>query len=322
MRLHHGDDAPLAGHAGGAQHGGDLDGMMRVIVIDHDALPLAGTAEAPLHAGEGGEGRADHLIAHAGFGRCGERAESVQRVVMPEHRKREILELARAALHARAEIGVEGDPVVIGTQIGEPDVGVARHAIGQRAAAIGGATELGQQFAHHRMIDAGDGEAIERDRIDELVEGLMQRVERRPIIHVLGVDIGDHADLGRELQERTVGLVGLDHHPFALADAGIGAPGIDDAAGDHGGVEIGRLQQIGDQRGGGGLAVGAGDRHGGARAHQLGQHLGAANDGKATLLGRFEFGIAGLDRAGDDEMARAFDVVGIVADQAGDAAGA
>jgi hypothetical protein len=38
-----------------------------------------------------------------------------------EHRKREILELARAPF-TPAEIGVEGDPVVIGAQIGEPDI--------------------------------------------------------------------------------------------------------------------------------------------------------------------------------------------------------
>ena len=82
------------------------------------------------------------------------------------------------------------------------------------------------------------------------------------------------------------------------------------------------FEQVGDQRGGGGLAVGAGDGHGGARAHQLGQHLGAADDGKAALLGRFEFRIAGLHRGGDDEMARAVEVGRVVADQAGDAAGA
>ena len=82
------------------------------------------------------------------------------------------------------------------------------------------------------------------------------------------------------------------------------------------------FEQIGDQRGGGGLAVGAGDRHGGAGAHQLGQHLGAADDGNAALLGRLEFGIAGLHRAGDDEMGRAVDIGGVVADQAGDAVGA
>ena len=160
---------PFAGHARGAQHGGDLHRMMRVIVIDGDALPLAGAREAPLHAGEGGKGRADDLVADAGFGRGGKRAERVQRVVMAEHRKRQVFELARAALDRRTEIGVEGDAVVIGTQIAEPDIGVARHAIGQRAAAIGGAAELGEQLAHHRMIDAGDGQAVKRDGLDELI---------------------------------------------------------------------------------------------------------------------------------------------------------
>ena len=65
--------------------------------------------------------------------------------------------------------------------------------------------------------------------------------DRLPIVHVLGIDIGDDADLGGKLQEGAVGFVGLDHHPLALADAGVGAPVIDDAAGDHGRVEAGRL---------------------------------------------------------------------------------
>ena len=149
----------------------------------------------------------------------------------------------------------------------------------------------------------------------------MQRFERRPIVHVLGIDIGHHADLGRKLQEGAVGFVGLDHHPFAPADPRIGAPAIDDAARDHGRIEVRGFQQVGDERGGGGLAVRAGDRHGGARAHQLGKHLGAADDGKSLLLGRLELRIARLYRAGNDEMGRAGDIGGVVADQAEDAAG-
>ena len=47
---------------------------------------------------------------------------------------------------------------------------------------------------------------------------------------------------GRELDEGAVGLVGLDDHPLALAEARIGAPGVDDAAGDHRRIEAGVLR--------------------------------------------------------------------------------
>ena len=47
-----------------------------------------------------------------------------------------------------------------GLQIGEPDIGIARHAIGQRAPPIGGAAKLGEKLAHHGMIDAGNHEPV------------------------------------------------------------------------------------------------------------------------------------------------------------------
>ena len=319
MRLDHGNDAALTGHARGAEHGSDLDGVMGVVVVDGGAVPLADTTEAPLDAGECGKGRADHLVADARLARGGERGERVQRVVVAEQREREVLELARAALDRGAEIGVEGDAVMIRPEIAQPDIGIARHAICERSATIGGAAELGKKLAHNRVVDAGNSETIERDRLDELLEGLVQRRKRRPIVHMLGVDIGHHPDLSRQLEKGAVKLVGLDHHPVALADPGIGAPGIDDAAGDHRRVEVGALEQIGDQRGRRGLAVRAGDRHGCTGAHQLGQHLGAADDGNAALLGRLEFGVAGLDRARNDEMGGAVDIGGVMADQGLDA---
>ena len=59
MRLDHGDDAPARAGPGRLQHGGDLDGVMAVVVVDGDAVPGAGELEAALDAGEAGQGRAD-----------------------------------------------------------------------------------------------------------------------------------------------------------------------------------------------------------------------------------------------------------------------
>jgi len=49
MRLDHGDDAALAGHARRAEHRGNLDRMVRVVVIDGGAVPFADPREAPFH---------------------------------------------------------------------------------------------------------------------------------------------------------------------------------------------------------------------------------------------------------------------------------
>ena len=59
VRLHDGDDLARGGGARGAQHGGDLDRMMAVIVDDGDAVDLAGLGEAPLDAAEAGQRLAD-----------------------------------------------------------------------------------------------------------------------------------------------------------------------------------------------------------------------------------------------------------------------
>ncbi len=50
MRLHHRDDLALGRGARRAQHRRDLHRMMRIVVEDRDAVPLAGLGEAPLDA--------------------------------------------------------------------------------------------------------------------------------------------------------------------------------------------------------------------------------------------------------------------------------
>ena len=80
VRLDHGDDASIAGDAGGAEHSGDLDRMMRVVVIDAHALPFADMGEAALHAGEAGKASTDGVVAHACLGRNGERRKRIQRM--------------------------------------------------------------------------------------------------------------------------------------------------------------------------------------------------------------------------------------------------
>ena len=140
---------------------------------------------------------------------------------------------------------------------------------------------LSDQQLHHRMVGAHHREAVERHVLDESAERLLHRVEGLEMIEMLGVDVGDDGDVGRKLQEGAVGLVGLDHHPVAGAEPGIGAIGVDDAAVDHGRIEAAGVEQRRHQRGRRGLAVGAGDRDAALEPHQLGQHLGAAHHRQA-----------------------------------------
>ena len=164
------------------------------------------------------------------------------------------------------------------------------------------------------MVDAGDQRPVERDVRNERLERIAQRIDRAVVVHVLRVDIGDDRDGRGQLHEGAVGLVRLDHHPAALALAGIRAVGLDDAAIDHGRVLAAGIEQRRDQRGRGGLAMGAADGDVRAQPHQFGQHLGPAHHRQGAGAGRIEFRVAALDRRRDHHHPRLAQVLGRLAD--------
>ena len=64
-----------------------------------------------------------------------------------------------------------------------------------------------------------------RAGLQEIDEGLLQPREVVAVgLHVVGVDVGDHRDHRLQVQERGVGLVGLDDDEFARAQARIASP--------------------------------------------------------------------------------------------------
>ena len=166
------------------------------------------------------------------------------------------------------------------------------------------------------MVDAHHREAVERDVLDEGAEGVLDRVEGAEMVEMLGVDIGDDGDVGGQLQEGAVGFVGLDHHPVALAHAGIGAVGVDDAAIDDG-RDRGRRRRAASRRARSSSSCRACRRwRRMLEAHQLGQHLGAAHDRQAPLARGHQLGIVALDRRRDTTRTSAVaEVLGRVADE-------
>ena len=90
MRLHHGDDLVRGRGAGRAQHRGDFDRVMAVIVENDRALPLAGAGEATLDAAEARQPLGDVLDADAKLIGDRDRRSGVERVVMARHRQDEV----------------------------------------------------------------------------------------------------------------------------------------------------------------------------------------------------------------------------------------
>jgi hypothetical protein len=133
-------------------------------------------------------------------------------------------------------------------------------------------------------------------------------------VHVVGVDVGDDRHHRQQVQERGVGLVGLDHDVFARPQPGVGPGAVEPPADDEGRVQFGGGQHAGDQAGGGGLAVGAGNRDAFFHAHQLGQHDGARHHRQQLGVGGHHLGVVGLDRGGGDDAVGPVDVRGVVPD--------
>src|SRR5262245_1504258 len=108
------------------------------------------------------------------------------------------------------------------------------------------------------MVDAGYRQTVEGNIAQEGGELLMHRLDRLEVVEMLGVDVGDDADLGWNLDEGSVGFIGLHNHPLPVSQAGVRAPIVDNAARDDGRILAAGPKQVGNERGRGGLAMRAG----------------------------------------------------------------
>ena len=310
VRLDHGDD-PAGPHpfARGGQHRADFHRVVAIVVDHGHAIDLAHLGEAPLDPGELGEAGLDDTVGTAHLGRDAHRGERVLDVVAARHRQLDPLDPAVRSV-AFADHRVEAVAAGERDDILAPDVGLGGKAIGHHAAIA----HLGDHRLDFGVIDAQHRAAIERHVFDEFDEGLLDRFEIAVVIEVFRIDVGDDRDRAVEPQERTVALVRLDHHPFAGAEPGVGAVGVDDPAVDHGRIDPAGIEQRGDHAGGGGLAVGPGHRDGPLEAHQFGQHFRAADHRNALFEGFDHFGIVALDCGRCDDHRGIADVFGGMAD--------
>ncbi len=130
---------------------------------------------------------------------------------------------------------------------------------------------------------------------------------------MLAVNVGDDGEDGPQLQKRAVTFVGLGDEVLGLADAGIGADGVNTAADDDRGVEPSGGEHGGDHRGGGGLAMHAGDGDAVLEAHQFGEHFGTGDYRNVAGVGGGDFGVVACDGGTGDDDVSAGDVFGAMA---------
>ena len=125
----------------------------------------------------------------------------------------------------------------------------------------------------------------------ELMKSFLQVLMIPVNIQMVGIHGGDHRQRRMQMEERTVELIGFQHHPLAFAQQQVGVVVFADATQESRTVEDRAFQDVGDQRGGGGLAVGAGYRH---RPHVIGD--------KPQHFGPFEYLVVVLSEKAEDRM--------------------
>ena len=136
---------------------------------------------------------------------------------------------------------------------------------------------------------------------------------------MLAVDVRDHGDRGRELQERTIALVRLDDDVLPASEARVAAERAEPAADDRSGIQPCAFEQERNHRRRRRLAVGAGDGNADPQTHQLREHLRARNHRDVARARFDDFGILGGNRRGHDDDIRVADVAAVMAGHDADA---
>ena len=85
--------------------------------------------------------------------------------------------------------------------------------------ALDGAAHVAQMC----IVDAHDDGAVLRNAVGELHERRLQVVEVPVRLEVLAIDVRDDGEPGRQLQERSITLVGFRDEIFAASEPGIAA---------------------------------------------------------------------------------------------------
>ena len=283
------DDAARGGHSGG-----DLPGMVGV-VVDHlhpGRLPreieaTGGTGEGAQPLGEGG-----HRGVGGGQRGTGEGTDGVERIVVPGDLQGE------TDLPAVGGIDLEAGAGGGGVLAADPPGGVGGGAVtGDADPARGGALPQGSGAG---VIGADDQTAARGETSGQGVEGGGQGLGIAMEVEVVGLEVGDHQHLGAEGEEGAVGLVGLDHGQVTGAEPRIAAQVRDGGAERPGGVLPRSAQGHRGQTGGGGLAVGAGDRDLGSGDEEPGERRGAVDHGDAPLPRGEHLRIVPAHGGGDD----------------------
>ena len=180
----------------------------------------------------------------------------------------------------------------------------------------------GEQRRQVGIIAIGQQQAVARYEPDEMFEGGPDRLKVFKNVRVIELQIVDDChlwqvmdELAAFVEEGGVVFVPFDDEPLAVGEAGALAEIVGETADEVAWIEAIVLEHPGQQRGGGGLAVGASDDEGAFAANEklfqqlrqraiaqpVVQHVlgfgvatrnGVAHDNEVRFVGEVSFGVA------------------------------
>ena len=308
--LHDRDHVPRAGLAGGFQHRRDLYRVVAVIVDHGDTAGLPGFGKPALDALEPQERGPQGLVVHLHFHADGDGGQGVLHVVRAQHRQPERPEAAVPPAMPIRHHHMKTRPQFVRNHMLGANIRLGGEPVGHDPMV----RQPRDHLLNRGVVDAQHGKPIERNVSDELVVPRDHFFLGAPVIQMFWIHVRHDGDDRRQSQKTAIAFVGLDDHPLTLAQAGVGAVGVDDAAIDDGGIEFRCLQHRRHQAGGGGLAVRAADRDGPFQPHQFGEHFRPPHDRDEACPSGLDLGIVFLDGGGGDDDLRPAEVRRVVPD--------
>ena len=308
-----GADHPLIAHGpGGGQQGVKLCRVMGVVVVHRSAViaalvlkPAAGAVEVLQAPGDGLAGDTQHI----GRGGGGQRVENV--VLAGDVQVHMGVQLA-VDHHVEAGAAVE-ERHIPGIAVRRPvRQGEGEHRMTQPCHGLPGSLVVG----------VGDDIAPLGHQVGKGMEGMLNVLQVLEKVQMVLAHVEDHRHRGEEVQKRVAVFAGLQNdgvplpYPVARVEHGQGA------ADHHGGVRLGRHEDMGGHGGGGGFAVGAGEAHGiFIVLHDGAPGLGPLIHGDAPGDGPGDLGVFIVDGGGADHQVTVLQVLRRVADGHVDALG-
>ncbi len=313
MRLERHDQPAVAGDgAPGLEVAGDLDGMVGVAVVHAHARGLALRLHPASGPAEPLESRPQTVERQAEPQPGGERGEGVEDVVAagdlegdPAERGAAVddRERRRGALEDAGRWRGRRRPP---TRPRRTTASPRRSASAARSAAPSSSTQ--QTTNPSRSIRS-------RNSANACAVGLLGP----PDVEVVGLDVGDDGGVRRVDEEGAVALVGLGDEQVAAPEVGVAPGRAEHPADGVRRVDAAGEQGDGQQRGGRGLAVRAGDGHHPAVEHHRLQAGRARQHQQSAALGLEDLRVVLARRGGDDHGVGVAEVRGGVPEEAGHA---